>query len=247
VRSVVVLGLALARAAPAGARVLGGGAASSDCTIAFDGVDATDGASGVLCVDGDPACDADGVADGTCRFSVAVCARAVAPQCGPSSAVDAVDVAGLSLALPALPASTTTCAPPSPVAVLAGTVAATTLLARQGGALKDVDFLDLCCARSATRFGALGCALEVEPSAAGCPAGVLPAGVARRFDRMRLAFGAAAQDPDHAAKPFRTIAAGLKSVRTLAKRIARHDACGDALGLVVKHAQDMLAAARATH
>ena len=42
--------------------VLGGGTVDRDCRVAYDGVDATDGASQVTCVDG-AACDIDGAAE----------------------------------------------------------------------------------------------------------------------------------------------------------------------------------------
>jgi len=44
---------------PAAALVLGGGAPKTDCWAAFDGVNQTMGTT-VACIDGDPACDADG-------------------------------------------------------------------------------------------------------------------------------------------------------------------------------------------
>src|SRR5689334_6627139 len=46
--------------------VPGGGPPATDCFVAFSAMTAS-------CADGDPACDADGAADGTCTFSVQAC------------------------------------------------------------------------------------------------------------------------------------------------------------------------------
>jgi len=59
--------------------VLGGGPAKSDCYVEL-GVTGTSGIAVlsshiVSCRDGDAACDTDGVANGTCVFTVAVCAN----------------------------------------------------------------------------------------------------------------------------------------------------------------------------
>jgi hypothetical protein len=74
----VVGGVGLANAACPGSTCSapGGGSPVSDCLAEFDGpvlnypVGRNRDAS---CVDGDAACDADGVADGTCHFNVSVC------------------------------------------------------------------------------------------------------------------------------------------------------------------------------
>src|ERR1043166_4764918 len=55
--AVVMICLASAMATAVGAFVLGGGNADKDCRVAFGGVEATDGESGVVCTDGD-SCDA---------------------------------------------------------------------------------------------------------------------------------------------------------------------------------------------
>ena len=55
------------------AEVLGGGLVRTDCRTVFRGVTATNVNSGVVCSDGDPECDRDGVADGTCHFDVRLC------------------------------------------------------------------------------------------------------------------------------------------------------------------------------
>ena len=65
---------------PAHALVTGGGPASSDCALVWDGVTATRGPVTVVCNDGDPACDTDGAADGACTFGVNACLLATAPD-----------------------------------------------------------------------------------------------------------------------------------------------------------------------
>jgi hypothetical protein len=67
-RLFVAVVLATLAAAQARSFVLGGGTADKDCRVAFGGLDATAGASGVVCADGDPVCDTDGSADGACTF-----------------------------------------------------------------------------------------------------------------------------------------------------------------------------------
>jgi hypothetical protein len=71
----------------------GGGSPTTDCQAEFDGpllnypVGRNRDAS---CIDGDPSCDADGTADGTCHFSVSVCllnADSRFPACVPSQVV----------------------------------------------------------------------------------------------------------------------------------------------------------------
>jgi hypothetical protein len=83
-RRIVLLAVFLAAgASPAGAScpgstcsVPGGGNPTTDCQAEFDGpvLNYPPGRNvAASCVDGDPACDADGAADGTCHFSVSVC------------------------------------------------------------------------------------------------------------------------------------------------------------------------------
>src|SRR5207237_5329489 len=122
--------------------VLGGGLPDKDCRVAFGGVDATDGESGVVCTDGDPACDTDGVADGSCRFDVSLCTGVAVPGCTPEP-ISSITVAGLPLALPPLPSTAGACGAQLEVVVPAGAASGVTAIARSGGALKDVDYLDL--------------------------------------------------------------------------------------------------------
>jgi len=87
--------LALAVTGAAGAAdVPGGGPASRDCVSIFR-VEAppSAGGSSLRCIDGDPACDADGVVNGACSISVRVCANSTrdASSCL-SPGVEAIDV-----------------------------------------------------------------------------------------------------------------------------------------------------------
>ena len=112
--------LALATSPPADGqtggftRYLGGGPASTDCMLVTD-VAGASGRRTASCTDGDPLCDADGKADGTCVFSVRLCLDAVdstLPRCH----ADLVTQAGSSfpalaaaLQVLAMPAAPDTC------------------------------------------------------------------------------------------------------------------------------------------
>ena len=63
--------------------VAGGGPRSQDCLAVFDvPVALNANVRSIRCVDGDPACDADGLVNGECRFPVAVCANSTTqPLC----------------------------------------------------------------------------------------------------------------------------------------------------------------------
>jgi hypothetical protein len=116
-----------------------------------------------------------------------------------------------------------------------------TAIARSGGALRDVDYLNLCCRAGRAPFDAARCALAVDPAVAGC-AGRLPAAVVRKFGRARAAILHAAADPSHARREVRRANRALDGVRRIARRLAGTDACGDALGLIVSHAVAMIEA-----
>jgi len=64
---------------------MGGGPRADDCLIALDvaGVHAGPRATAASCVDGDPACDHDGLANGRCEFWVQACFDATDPACTP--------------------------------------------------------------------------------------------------------------------------------------------------------------------
>jgi len=243
IRTVLVVGLALGTgtlAAPAVAFVLGGGAADRDCRVAYDGVDATDGASQVTCVDGAP-CDADGVADGTCRMSVALCVGVEQDGCR-GVALDRIDVAGISLAPPALPAADGACGEISLVEVPIGTAAAGTLLAWGGSELRDVDYLDVCCVAADDPLAAARCSVAVDPSASGCVE--VPRGAERGFDAARDRVASIEEMPGRARALLGKAARKVSKARKAGRRIAKRDPCGNALGLMATHARDTLRAAR---
>ena len=237
-RLVLVI-LLLAVASRASAVVLGGGLADTDCTVGFDGVSATDGESGLVCTDGDPACDADGMADGSCHFDIRVCTRLTAAGCTPRD-VSSITVAGLSLAEPPLSGSAA-CGASDSIDVPVGSAAGATLIARDGGALKDVDYLNVCCRSAAAPFDAAGCALMVEPSVAGC-ARTIPHAFVTSLANARDLVAQASAHPG-AAKPVKRAVRALRRMRSVARRIAKSDPCGDALGLVATHAITVLRAA----
>jgi len=128
--------VALALAAPAGAACpgsgcyRGGGSAKTDCIAQLDGL----GTKKQRCEDGDPACDTDGVANGSCRIAVRACFNVsdpALPRCTPSDVasftvknkpVDAdrhdPELAALAAAArAALPAAETVCTDALPIYV----------------------------------------------------------------------------------------------------------------------------------
>jgi len=238
--SVAALALVALRAR-AGATVLGGGLVDTDCTVGFEGVTATAGESGVVCTDGDPACDGDATADGSCRFTVSVCTRLAADACSPRD-VSSIVVAGLPLASP-VPGDAPTCGASEDVAVPAGSAVGATIIARAGSALKDVDYLNLCCESAAIPLGAARCALAVDPAVAGCSR-ALPRSFTSALAKARAAIDLAVSNPGQAKPALRRAAKRANRLRAIARRFAQSDPCGDTLGLMVSHAQAMLRAAQ---
>lgn len=115
------------RAAAAGAfaRFRGGGPAHTDCMLVED-VAGVPAAAAAVCTDGDRACDADGVVDGTCTFTVRLCLDAPGGACSAtvvtradvSAASAAIGTLAADLALIPMPVSTPeTCTDAAPVAV----------------------------------------------------------------------------------------------------------------------------------
>jgi hypothetical protein len=95
----------------------GTGNAASECYVTLEGI--APNASGRLdCVDGDPACDADGAANGQCTFAFRVCVAQALPGCqaGRVTAVKAIPAA-LAIPLPSVPATTPACGAPAEVVV----------------------------------------------------------------------------------------------------------------------------------
>jgi hypothetical protein len=169
--------LTLVSARPGAALVLGGGFTDTDCTIAFGGVDADAGTSGVVCVDGDPTCDADGTANGVCSFAVSLCSHVSADGCGTRD-VDAVHVSGLSFDAPRLDGAHH-CGAPTSVTVSTGQATGATAIARDGGEIRDVDYLNLCCVTAREHADKAACAVAVDLAAAGCKR--VPARMSRPF------------------------------------------------------------------
>jgi len=228
-------------AATAHAVVLGGGNPDKDCRMAFGGVRATDGESGVVCTDGDPSCDVDSVADGSCHFTVKLCTGVPVAGCDPIE-LDAIETAGVHLPLPPLPSNPDTCGPAAAVDVPVGTAAGVTAIASSDGETRDVDYLNLCCRAAPAALDASGCAVSVEPAIAGC--GPVAAGAARRFARARAAVARAIAAPERADVELRHAARALERVRRIGLRLAAKDPCGDALALVASHAVAMIDARR---
>lgn len=229
-----LVGGTLCAAAPGHAVVLGGGAADKDCRVAFEGVDATAGASGVVCVDGDPACDGDGAADGSCLFAPSLCVGVALANCN-AVALDRLEQGGAVLAAPALPAADGSCGAPGAIAVPADTAVATTVRAYLGQELREVDYLNLCCVTEAGPFDAAACAMAADLAASGCA--TVPARATRKLAKAGERVGQAEATPDAARKPLRKAAKLAGKVRAAGQKVARRNDCGFALGLIGNHAQ----------
>jgi hypothetical protein len=222
--------------------VLGGGSPSTDCRVGFDGVDATNGASEVVCMDGDPACDGDGTLDGTCTFAVSLCTGIPLAGCSPVP-IDDIAVSGLPFVAPSLPTKGSECGPPLTVTVPAGTAAGATVLARGGGGLRDVDYLNLCCAAgSETSLTAARCALAVDLDIAGCTSVKVPERARAAFHRARMLVDMASTHPRQARSLVRQSEHALQVVRRHGRTLAHRDACGFSIGLIASHALTVLGA-----
>jgi hypothetical protein len=240
-RSVISLLGILLVASRTSAVVLGGGLPDTDCTVGFEGVTATDGASGVVCTDGDPTCDNDATADGSCRFEIRVCTRLGESGCTPRD-VTSIAIAGLPFDRPTLSGGTA-CGTPDTFAVPAGSAVGATLIARDGDALKDVDYLNVCCRSTVAPFDAATCALDVDPaSVAGC-GHALPRAFETALEKARSLVAQAAADPTVARASAKRGVRALRHMRTIARKVAASDPCGDALALVATHAITVLRAA----
>jgi hypothetical protein len=231
------LASALLASADAGrAFVLGGGVADKDCRLAVDGLDATAGASGVVCRDGDP-CDQDGIVDGVCRFDLRLCVGVDVPGCDPVT-LGRVEVGGIALAPPLLPAADGTCGTPAAVSVATGGAVGSTMRGYLGGELREVDYLNVCCVSAIGPFDAAACAVGVDPAVSGCA--TVPERARRRLARAAEWLAQASADPSAARRPLKKAARLAGRVRGIGQKIARHDDCGFALGLLGSHAHDVL-------
>jgi len=243
-RSLAAAALLLATLQVPRAEVLGGGLVNTDCRLVFRGVTATNANSGVVCQDGDPTCDGDGVEDGTCRFAVKVCTGTSTPACD-STTFSSISVGGLRLVPPHVPAPDGTCGPALAVAVPVGATAGATTVGRDDSSLRDVDYLDLCCVSGEpTPLDAARCALAIDLRVSGCPMRKIPRGARLAFTRARELVKAFAADPLRP-NPLAQALRKLGAVRVAAQHLAKHDQCGDALGLVATYAEGVVGAARA--
>jgi hypothetical protein len=224
--------------APAQAFVLGGGLTDTDCTVAFGGVEATAGASGIVCRDGD-ACDLDGATNGTCRFDVGLCRAVDAPGCEPRS-VTRIEVTGLPLGVPATNGDAGVCSQPTSVMVTVGTPAGVTVLARDGDEPRDVDYLNLCCVDGTNPLDALRCPVNVSLDLAGCDVRI-PRKALRAFAKARvLVDDAWRHGGTLTARQRARIRRQLTKVQEVGRRLAVRNRCGNTLGLLARHALDVL-------
>jgi hypothetical protein len=92
----------------------GTGSTTSECYVTFEGI-----ASGRIdCTDGDPACDADGAANGSCSFPLRVCVATPLTGCQVATVTSVkATPKKLAIPLPAVPASTPACGAPTSVVV----------------------------------------------------------------------------------------------------------------------------------
>jgi hypothetical protein len=219
---------------PSAADVLGGGQVDKDCRAGFVGVDATEQASGVVCADGDPTCDADATADGVCRFVVSACVGLVESGCDPIQ-LDSMAIAGLPLAPPSLPASTG-CGEPLDVTVPVGTASGATLVARSGHEVRDVDYLNLCCVTQADALSGVRCAAAVDAAVSGC--GAIPRKATHGFAKAATILDHTAAAASTRRRQARKARHQFKRVRAAGQSVAQSDDCGFSLGLMGTHGID---------
>ena len=114
-----------------------------------------------------------------------------------------------------------------------------TAIARGGAEVRDVDYLNLCCVVAPGTADAAACALSADLAAAGCKR--VPPGVKRPFSKARRAITRVANGAG-APRLVKQARRALDRARTVAQRFAERDACGNALGLIARHAADVLPA-----
>ena len=226
---------------PTRAFVLGGGSPASDCRAGFGGVDATDGQSGVVCADGDPSCDLDGVANGTCQFAASVCIAIPVDGCDAVS-IDGMTSSGLSFSPPPLPTHLPRCGDPLAVAVPVNTAVGAIMRAEGGGELRDIDYLNLCCRSDTTPFAAARCALSVPLHIAGCGSTPVPTATRTAFTRARNLVNRAIAEPTRANAFRKRAIHALSQVRDRGRRLAKRNECGFGIALIASHALDTLGA-----
>jgi hypothetical protein len=219
----------------AAALVLGGGLSDTDCTVAFGGVDATAGSSGVVCRDGDP-CDADAAISGACRFDVSLCRAVAAAGCDPRIVTN-IAVTGLSLDVPATAGGV--CGEPTMVSVPVASAVGVTVLARDGDEPRDVDYLNLCCVDGTNPLDAVRCAVQVDLDLSACAR--VPRKAVRAFAKARRMIDEAWQKGETPApKVLKRVRAQLTRVQNVGRHVADRDRCGNTLALIARHALDVL-------
>jgi hypothetical protein len=119
--------------------------------------------------------------------------------------------------------------------------AGVTAIARDGRALKDVDYLNLCCVLTPSPTASALCAAGVSLEIAGCPAGALPSGALAAFAHAHEFLAQLPGHPEPAGQRqlARKAAKQLRRVRRLAKRLAKRQPCGNTLGLIATHALEI--------
>ena len=142
----------------------GGGPAATDCFVQWQG------ASGprLSCTDGDPSCDGDGTADGTCTFPLAGCLNVASAGCTPAALESTPVVKGRAPAGAALTAALSTLDLASPGCSTPGVTVAVVrtptrlkpgvaklVVSAVAGGKKDVDKLTLTCRPASPSFAAL--------------------------------------------------------------------------------------------
>jgi hypothetical protein len=127
-----------------------------------------------------------------------------------------------------------------PVAVPEGRSAIATVLARDGSSLRDVDYLNLyCVSGEPTVRDAARCAVGVDLRTSGCRLRRIRRGARMAFARAHDLVAGFAKDPSRVTDLHRALRK-LAVVRRAAQHLAKHDQCGDALGLIVSYAQDVV-------
>jgi hypothetical protein len=153
--------------------------------------------------------------------------------------VDSVHVSGLAFDQPRLN-GTHSCGEPTGVGVATGHAAGATAIARDGGEIRDVDYLNLCCIAAPGTADKARCAVDADLAAAGCKH--VPAGVKRPFLKARRAIDRLAEGAGARRHLLNQARRALDHAREVAQRFAQRDACGNALGLMARHASDVLPA-----
>src|SRR5262245_29799778 len=111
----VIFILGFGRAGSAGL-FAGGGKRASDCYAEFNVKGTAAGTNKLTCVDGDPACDSDGLCQGTCTFSLSVCVnQSNVVGCSPKPFKKPLRVTGGVSGLSVVGSAAPACGPESPV------------------------------------------------------------------------------------------------------------------------------------